>query len=64
MMLLQANYNMTFDNGKFYEGHTYKGEVDPKNPEEFIVHAENGQKQRMTQHDLDVFFTKLNVHLM
>ena len=44
--------------------YTYKGEVDPQNPEEFIIHAEDGQKQRMTQHDLDVFFTELDVHLM
>lgn len=64
MMLLQANYNMTFDHGKFYEGHTYKAEVDPKNPEEFIIYAEEGQKERMTQHDLDVFFTELDVYLM
>ena len=64
MMLLQANYNMTFDNGKFYEGHTYKGEVDPKNPEEFIIHAENGQKQRMSKDDFNTLFTELDVYLM
>ncbi len=64
MMLLQANYNMTFDNGKFYEGHTYKGKVDPKNPEEFIIYAEDGQKQRMTKDDFNVLFTELDVYLM
>ena len=64
MMLLKANYNMTFDNGKFYEGHTYKGEVDPKNPEEFIIHAENGQKQRMSKDDFNTLFTELDVYLM
>jgi hypothetical protein len=64
MMLLQANYNMTFDNGKFYEGHTYKGEVDPKNPEEFIIHAEDGQKQRMSKDDFNTLFTELDVYLI
>ena len=64
MMLLQANYNMTFDNGKFYEDHTYKGEVDPKNPEEFIIQAEDGQKQRMSKDDLNTLFTELDVYLM
>ena len=53
-----ANYNMQFDNGKFYKNKIYEYYKSKENQDIFII-TETGTPQKLWKKDFEILFTLL-----
>lgn len=55
-MIVKANFNMEFDNGKFKKNNIYKARIDEK---KVFVTTEEGKEQEFLDIEVGTFFTFL-----
>ena len=55
-----ANYNMSFDNGNFIKGKTYKYRRSDKDPAFILVTIEREKEQELWHTEFDTLFTLKN----
>ena len=55
-MVATANYNMTFDNGRFVKGEVYKYRVD-NDLEKIFITTEEHKEQELSYTEFDILFT-------
>ena len=54
-----ANYNIEFNQGKFYKDKKYKYRINPKNSAQVLVTTEKGTEQDLWFTEFDTLFTIL-----